>query len=160
MAFLERKAYRVWSSQRERCSSDKHPSYKYYGGKGVRVKYGSRDFISWFVNEIKNKNPISPSVGRIDHSKDYEFGNIEMVERGDNTREMLARTGGNKCGTVTVFVFEDRVEAYRSLSHAARSIGASPASVMERIKTNAGPKYEGHRKYNCEMMSLEEFMEL
>ncbi len=157
MSIPQRKAYQVWFSQRDRCSSQKHASYKYYGAKGIKVKYGSREFMDWWVAEYEKCNYKKPSVGRIDHSKDYEFGNIEMLERGDNTREMLARTGGNKCGTPVVLVFEDRTMAFCSMSKAAKSLGTHHSTLQDRLnrKTAARPS---NRKFDCDVMTMDKFL--
>lgn len=90
---LARKAKTAINHQRARCNNPEHPYYKYYGAKGVRVEYGTRDFVGWYlvaVSQFKGKNP---TVGRIDHTKNYRFDNIEMQSRESNTREMCLRIG-------------------------------------------------------------------
>lgn len=154
-----RKAYQVWCNQRERCRSHKHVSYKYYGGKGVTVKYGPREFIAWYVSQLESNNFKRPAVGRIDHGGHYEFGNIEMVEGSDNTREMIKRTGGNAVGTAVVLVFEDVTHAFCSASKAAKFLDMTHSSLLERMQRRPfSKKGKKPRKHNCEIMSLDKFL--
>ncbi len=157
MPLLVRKAYQAWFSQRERCRSPKHASYKYYGAKGVKVKYEAREFINWYLAEHSKKIFSRPSVGRIDHSKDYEFGNIEIIERGENTREMLRRTGGNKCGDPTVLVFEDKTLVFCSLGKAAKHLGCGHATLQDRLSAK-GPARRGNRKFPCDVYHMDDFL--
>lgn len=79
--------------QKDRCKNVNCKSYKWYGAKGIRVEYDSRAFVSWWLHEYAKREWIKPSVGRIDHSKNYSFDNIEMVEFRDNVLEENARLG-------------------------------------------------------------------
>lgn len=90
---LANKAYGVYLNQRNRCYRVNDVSYKYYGAKGIKVEYGSRDFIGWFIENIKNKpRNVRYHVGRIDHKKNYSFGNIELVTGKENRVEAKTRT--------------------------------------------------------------------
>lgn len=154
-----RKGYQVWCNQRERCSSRKHNSYKYYGAKGVEVRYSSRDFVAWYIHQRGLRKFKKPSVGRIDHSGHYEFGNIEMIERGDNTLEMLKRTGGNKVGITTALVFKDKTMAFCSVGKAAKHLGTRHSILQERMKYKPFAKPGNKpRKFDCEVMTLDNFL--
>jgi len=72
-----KQAYEIWGSQKTRNSRE----------------YSSRKFVAWWLSNLKKKNWSHPQCGRIDHSKGYFFGNIQMEERSDNTKERNARRG-------------------------------------------------------------------
>jgi hypothetical protein len=87
------RGYVSWKQQRQRCYNPKNNRYKYVGAKGIEVEYSAREFIGWWLAQIKKKRLKHPACGRIDHAQNYRFDNIEMVERADNTRERLRRCG-------------------------------------------------------------------
>lgn len=91
----EQKAYISFWSQTARCYKKDNKDYHAYGAKNIKIKYSVREFIGWYVYEFSKKTWEDPTVGRIDHSKNYSFDNIEMQERGDNTKEMIRRRGHN-----------------------------------------------------------------
>lgn len=90
---LVKRAYAAWSLSRDRCNNPRNKDYKYYGGKGIRVLYSSREFIVWWTIQFKSKKWKNPTVGRIDHDRDYRFDNIEMQEKVDNSLERIDRVG-------------------------------------------------------------------
>jgi hypothetical protein len=79
-----KRAYQSWIDQRYRCSNKKSESYKYYGGKGIKVLYSSREFIGWWLHEIKKKRYKKPTISRLNHDGNYEFNNIKLEEHIDN----------------------------------------------------------------------------
>lgn len=156
---LVRKAYSIWSNQKYRCNNIKCKEFKYYGAKGIKVKYSPREFIGWYLAEHKKKMPKKPSIGRIDHSKNYELGNIELVEAGENTREMLMRTGGNKQGDPIVCVYPDKTVAYRSMGYAAKALGTNASTLLIRIRNKKKNKSRVlRRKMNFEICALDDFL--
>jgi hypothetical protein len=75
------KAYKSWESQRQRAKKG-----------GYTVSYSSREFINWWLKEIKKRSSwLRPSVNRIDHSKGYSFDNIFLEETSFNTAERNRR---------------------------------------------------------------------
>ncbi len=94
---LVKKAYQSWLDQRKRCYNKKSKSYKWYGAKGIKQEYSSREFVNWYLSQIKLKKYKRPVIGRIDHSGNYKFDNIEIQESADNAREMLNRVGHEIC---------------------------------------------------------------
>lgn len=86
-----RAAYVSWLNQRRRCYDKTHKQYAYYGAKGIEVKYESRDFIGWWISNLKTFKGEIPTVGRIDHAGHYCFENIELQSKSDNSKEMNIR---------------------------------------------------------------------
>jgi len=93
---LVKKAYTVYIHQKSRCSCVTDSRYKNYGAKGISVEYSAREFIAWYLDNIKTFKGKRPSVGRIDHNRNYSFDNIEMQSTSDNTKERLKRVGNPK----------------------------------------------------------------
>ena len=89
-----KRAYKSWKGQRSRCYNKNDKRYEFYGAKGIEVTYGSKDFVRWYMGEYaKRKNWKRPTVDRLDHDKDYCFGNIRLVECSENTEERNKRIG-------------------------------------------------------------------
>jgi hypothetical protein len=82
-----KQAYVSWREQRTRCYNKKREKYKNYGAKGIDVKYTSREFIGWWLENIKTFKGNNPTISRIDHNKNYEFGNIRIESRSENSSE-------------------------------------------------------------------------
>lgn len=81
-----------------RCENVKCGSYKWYGKKGIRVEISKEDFYLWFFREVRkyyltHNNIKGCCVGRIDHSKNYTLGNIELISRTENLIEQSMRLG-------------------------------------------------------------------
>ena len=75
------KVYNAWCNIKERCYNTLNTAYERYGGAGVRV---SEDFIKNFqafyeeVGDPPNETN-EWSIDRIDHTKDYEAGNLRWA---------------------------------------------------------------------------------
>lgn len=153
MAALPARAYQSWQDQRKRCLNKKSRAWKWYGAKGIRVEYSSRDFIGWYLAEYKKRKWISPTVGRIDHSKNYSFENIEMQEALDNSRERTDRLGSPGIATEKPCVLienstNERLVVFKSLSEASRYTGLPNGRIcnhckgMYRIKPRSPFRFE------------------
>lgn len=89
-----RRALYVYRGQLLRCNNVNAPNYKWYGAKGISVEYTAREFIGWYLVKIKKyKKTTRPSVGRIDHSKNYSLENIELISSAENCKETITRNG-------------------------------------------------------------------
>lgn len=120
------RAYSIWKAQRARCSNRLCRSYEWYGARGIKVEYSSREFIGWWLYHRKLYPKIkNPSCGRIDHSKNYSINNIEFVEMDANRRESNARNGTPKqCSVKVLAVTRGGIRLYfDSVGQAARIIG-------------------------------------
>jgi len=112
-----RKAYMIWGSQKTRNTRN----------------YTSREFIAWWLHNIKLKKWKFPQCGRIDHDKGYSFDNIKMEERSDNTKERNSRKGNPGRSHRAVFSFyRDNptvVRGFPSKVSAARFYGIDEKTV-------------------------------
>lgn len=110
---LEKRAYAIFYGQKARCYSRNNPSYRDYGAKGIRVENTVREFIPWWIGEFQKQPWVIPSVGRIDHSKNYSFDNVRMEEKAANIRERNERLGNptRRKAVVAEIVFNTMEEA-------------------------------------------------
>lgn len=157
---LAKRAFGIWLAQVRRCSNANCKTFKTYGANGIRVEYGNRDFIGWWINEFKGRRWTRPSVGRIDHSRNYSFDNIEMVEHSENAREMYQRTGGNKEVEMrpVVLIDDERTHIFSSTKAAAKFAGVTASMVCLRKRVKADPKKK--TKFPYEVYDFEAFMKL
>ena len=94
-----KKAYQSWVDQRARCNNPNIDCYKYYGAKGIQVKYSSREFVGWWLEELKSFKGKKPTVSRINHDGHYEFGNIKLEDHFDNcVTDVFERCGAPSGG--------------------------------------------------------------
>jgi len=113
------RAYRSYADQKRRCTKQSHPDYKWYGAKGIQVKYSAREFVGWWLNQISKKSFKKPTVGRIDHSNNYELGNIELVEFIDNLKEAKKRNGSPIKPIVRMSDSGEEIAIFQNCSRAA-----------------------------------------
>lgn len=85
--------WNIWRNIKGRCQYPSHPSFKYYGGKGVTVcnrwlKYVNfkEDMWASYETHIKRYGEIETSIGRKDNNKGYSPSNC-----GWETREQQSR---------------------------------------------------------------------
>ncbi len=94
-SFTKSKSYRdgagSFHRQVGRCSNPQDARYKNNGAKGVRVLYKRYPFIKWWVESLKTFKGTIPTTGRKDHDGNYEFANIEMQDKSENSRERSRR---------------------------------------------------------------------
>jgi hypothetical protein len=93
MSHEAKRAYQSWRSQKKRCYLKSDKQFKYYGAKGIQVKYSSREFVSWWLYWIEQINfpKDQATCGRINHDGDYCFDNIKMESKSENSRETVMR---------------------------------------------------------------------
>ncbi|EBO9898499.1 hypothetical protein EF72_21415 [Salmonella enterica] len=66
----EHELYDVWKGMRQRCANTNHPSFKHYGGRGIRVcRRWARSFRAFLVD--MGARPKGYSIERIDVNGNY-----------------------------------------------------------------------------------------
>lgn len=133
MGIVEAQAYLAYRNQRQRCYNPNNLSFPNYGAKGIKVEYGPREFVGWWLARIKDAN-IKGRVccGRIDHTGNYNFENIKLESIHDNTVEMILRTRRK-----SVLVFDREgvlIERFESLVDAAKHFKVFATTIKLWIK--------------------------
>ncbi len=73
---------------KERCNNPRHPKYKYYGSRGIKLRFTFNELYDWCVTN--HVNPRGLEVHRIDNNGHYELDNIEFItpkEHGSKHKE-------------------------------------------------------------------------
>lgn len=126
---LVKKASICFDNQVRRCYCKTNPRFKTYGAKGIKIEYTKRQFIQWYLDNYKRRMKI-PSVGRIDHSKNYKFDNIKFEELSDNSMERIVRCGSTKAPKmVNVFRYGKFIKKTNSLMDAAKLSGVHAGHI-------------------------------
>lgn len=77
--------YERWLSMKKRCYYGKSRSYKYYGGKGVKVCERWHDFANFYADMGDPPTPRH-EVDRIDEDGDYCPDNCRWLAKADNVK--------------------------------------------------------------------------
>jgi hypothetical protein len=73
--------YPTWKAMLQRCESRSADSYRYYGGRGIRVCAEWHDvanFITWIEQNL-GARPEEMTLDRIDSDGNYEPGNVQWA---------------------------------------------------------------------------------
>ena len=116
------KEYRAWSAMRDRCNNKRHPDYRNYGGRGIRVCREWNESFEAFLRDMGPAPSKSHSLDRFPNPNgNYEPGNCRWatrVQQNQNTRRnrMVTFRGETLC-----------------VSEAARRAGLPVKLVNERL---------------------------
>lgn len=77
----------VWNQMLARCSSPTHPSYRWYGARGIRVCEEWRVFTTFRAWAESSGYRQGLSLDRISSDKDYAPENCQWIPLAENTRK-------------------------------------------------------------------------
>lgn len=72
--------YNIWLQMRYRCTRKNHPSYKNYGGRGIKCD-PRWDKFSLFLKDMENSWKEGMSLDRIDNNGNYCKENCRFTDR-------------------------------------------------------------------------------
>ena len=82
-----KRLYNVWWNMKERCYNKNSISYKYYGGRGIKVYSTWReDFITFYLWAVTNGYKEGLQLDRIDNDGNYYPGNCKFSTREEQAR--------------------------------------------------------------------------
>lgn len=90
----ERRKTNPWEQSyymaQNRCTSEHRPSWKHYGGKGIKFLLTMDDVrMLWFRDCAESLK--WPSLDRIDPNSDYSLGNCRFIEFSENSRRAATK---------------------------------------------------------------------
>lgn len=108
---------------KQRCLNPKNPSYRKYGGRGIKVCARWLNSYNNFVADM-GENPGGRYLDRINADGDYETGNCRWADS--------ATSANNKRPIIWMHVYDEwlqRVDAWRH----AQSYNMSRAEAVRRL---------------------------
>lgn len=78
--------YNAWCNMIARCINQKHPSYSYYGGRGISVCMVWQRSYPAFLRGVGRRPSRAYTLGRIDNDGNYEPGNVRWETWGCQSR--------------------------------------------------------------------------
>ena len=110
-------AYSAWCSMKTRCTNKHASSYRYYGGRGIRIcDEWKADFVAFFLD--MGERPAGFTLDRINPNGNYEPANCRWINKSDQSR--FKRTTKLSWADVTAI-------------HAAHSIDDDTKTIANRF---------------------------
>lgn len=121
--------YTIWFFMRSRCNNPNKSSYKYYGGKGIKVCQEWDDvnndaFLKFYNWSVSNGYKDGLSLDRIDVDKNYEPSNCRWVEWAEQQR--------NKTNNYLIS-FDGKTQ---TLAEWAREVEINETTIKNRLNRN------------------------
>lgn len=74
---------KLWRNMQQRCGNPNDKKYKYYGGKGIKIKMTKSD-LAYLWHRDHAETMEHPSIDRIDGNGHYELVNCRFIEMAEN----------------------------------------------------------------------------
>ena len=122
--------YLSWQNMKQRCSNPKHPKYKNYGRRGIKVCEEwniANGFISW---ALSNNWREGLTIDRIDYDKGYCPENCRWVSREDNSR----RKHTTKITNTQAMEIRKKFSEGNSLANLGKEYGCTEGNIWWIVK--------------------------
>lgn len=83
---IKTRLYRIWLAMKERCLNPNTPSYKNYGGRGIKVCDEWLEYINFRDWAMNNGYRDDLQIDRIENNGDYEPNNCRFVTHTVNSQ--------------------------------------------------------------------------
>jgi hypothetical protein len=123
------RAHACWCNMIERCRNENLPTYRNYGGRGIRVCERWMNFTN-FLADMGDPPTAKHSIDRINNDGNYEPGNCRWAtqqEQCNNTRQNHYLTFNGRTQTVTQWAMETGLGIERLRTRIKRGWGAERA---------------------------------
>ena len=134
--------YRIWMTMRTRCNNASHPTWKRYGGRGIKVckRWGSFDL---FLKDMGLRPSPEHQLERKDHDGDYCPENCcwhTRVGQSNNRRSNLDVIWKGKKMTMTMLARQENVD-YQILLHRVVRKGLPLEDTVRAMKENPDERF-------------------
>lgn len=119
----KRRIHTAWKNMIWRCYNEKHSSYKYYGGRGIKVCKEWQKFKPFYVWTIENGYSNDLTIDRIDNNGNYE---------PSNCRWMTSKDQANNRRTNHLITFNGET---KTISEWADSLDITHQALVDRLKS-------------------------
>lgn len=126
--FSRSATYRTWIRMRSRCNDENNPSYKNYGGRGIKVCARWENSFKAFFEDMRERPGNIFSIDRINNEGDYEPGNC----RWSTAREQRNNSRQNR------FICIDGTK--KTIAQWSRYYGVSPSTAWMRLRRGLSPE--------------------
>ena len=84
------RTYTSWDCMIQRCTNPKYPTWRYYGGRGIKVCDRWRNSFENFLADMKER-PADRSIDRIDPDSNYEPSNCRWATATEQANNKSAK---------------------------------------------------------------------
>jgi hypothetical protein len=103
--------YIAWVAMIQRCTNQKHPSWKNYGARGIRVCDRWKGSFMHFLEDVGERPSKSLSLDRIDNNSDYVPENVRWADRRTQRINSRGRSWVDKV-LIKCFVCSKEISSY------------------------------------------------